>query len=87
MVEELNRSEQGGKKVFALKLCVFVTVLGYITNTIFGASRTDSVYVDREGSLLACVREQNQWRLDMKYRPLSRLWLWDQQIAARQDLC
>ena len=46
VLEELNKSrERGEKKAFALKFCVFVTVLGYITSTIAEASRAGSVYV------------------------------------------
>ena len=46
VIEELNRSrERREKKKFALKLCVFATVLGYIANTIIEASRAGSVYI------------------------------------------
>ena len=40
VLEELNKSrERGEKKTYALKLCVFATVLGYIASTIAQASR------------------------------------------------
>ena len=46
VIKELNRSrERREKKKFALKLCVFATVLGYIANTIIEASRVGLVYV------------------------------------------
>ena len=43
VVEELNRSERRGSKTLALKFCVFVTILSFIANTMFEASRADSV--------------------------------------------
>ena len=46
VLEELNKSkERGEKKAYALKLCVFATVLGYIASIAAEASRAGSVYV------------------------------------------
>ena len=45
VVEELNRCDRGGGRTLALKLCVFVTKLSFVANTLFEASRADSVYV------------------------------------------
>ena len=77
VVEELNRSERRGRKTFALKFCVFVTVLSYVANTVFEVTRADlrRSKQDPEGGLLACVCERNPWRLDIKYRPPPWLWL------------
>ena len=45
-LEELNKSkERGEKKAYALKLCVFATVLGYIASIVTEASRAGSVYI------------------------------------------
>ena len=32
-------------KAFALKFCMFVTVLSYIANTVFEETRADTVYL------------------------------------------
>ena len=45
VVEELNRSKRRGGKALVLKFCVFVTILSYIANKVFEASRAYSVYV------------------------------------------
>ena len=44
-LEELNKSkERGEKRAYALKLCVFVTVIGYIASIVTEASRVGSAY-------------------------------------------
>ena len=44
--EELNKSKwRGEKKAYALKLCVFATVLGYIASIVTEATRAWSVYI------------------------------------------
>ena len=44
-LEELNKSkERGEKKTYALRLCVFVTILGYIASIATEASRAGSAY-------------------------------------------
>ena len=43
MLDELK--ERGEKKAYALKLCVFATILGYIASIIAEASRASLVYV------------------------------------------
>ena len=44
-LEELNKSkERGEKKAYALKLCVFATVLRYIASIVAEASRAGLVY-------------------------------------------
>ena len=44
-LEELNKSkERVEKKAYALKLCVFATVLGYIASIVTEASRAGLVY-------------------------------------------
>ena len=45
VVEELNRSEKRGGRTFVLKVCVFLTVLSFIANTVHEATRADSVYL------------------------------------------
>ena len=46
VLEELNKSKlRGEKKAYALKLCVFMTVLGYIASIMTEASRAGSVYI------------------------------------------
>ena len=64
VIEELNRNEIRGKKTFALKFCAFVTILGYIANTILESSRTGSVYVvlsriGKEACSLVCANKTN----------------------------
>ena len=73
VIEELNRSrERRVKKRFALKLCVFATVIGYIANSIIEASRAGSVYVvlsklGKEACSLVFANETK--RGDMEYQP------------------
>ena len=44
-LEELNKSkERGEKRAYALRLCVFVTVIGYIASIVSEASRVGSAY-------------------------------------------
>ena len=45
VVEGLNRCEGGGGRTLAPKLLAFVTQLSFVANTLFEASRADSVYV------------------------------------------
>ena len=45
VVEELTRSKRRGGRTLALKFCVFLTILSFVANTLFEASRADSVYV------------------------------------------